>query len=83
MTELAEAAYIPDVLLRDSCHLEILIPARDEAQRLPNTLARTVRYLEAQPYSSSVVVIDNDSVDKTTDVVARMAKACRTWAVEA
>jgi len=71
----AESADIPDVLLRDSCYLEILIPARDEAKRLPNTLDRTVRYLEAQPYSSSVVVIDNDSVDKTTDVVARIRSA--------
>lgn len=61
--------------MRDSCDLEILIPARDEAKRLPNTLARTVRYLEAQPYSSSVVVIDNDSADKTTDLVARMRSA--------
>ena len=73
--EPAVTADIPDVLLRDPCYLEILIPALDEATRLPNTLDRTVRYLEAQPYSSSVVVIDNDSVDKTTDVVARMRSA--------
>jgi dolichyl-phosphate beta-glucosyltransferase len=73
--DLAEPIDIPDVLLRDSCYLEILIPARDEAKRLPNTLARTVHYLEEQPYSSSVVVIDNDSVDKTTDVVAGMRSA--------
>jgi dolichyl-phosphate beta-glucosyltransferase len=66
---------IPDVLLRDPCHLEVLIPARNEAQRLPNTLARTVRYLATQPYSSAVVVIDNDSVDRTSDVVARMRSA--------
>ena len=31
----------------------------------------TVRYLEPQPYSSSVVVIDNGSVDQTSDLVAR------------
>jgi dolichyl-phosphate beta-glucosyltransferase len=63
---------IPTVLLRDPCHLEILIPARDEARRLPNTLTRTIRYLEEQPYSSAVVVIDNGSVDHTTDLVARV-----------
>jgi dolichyl-phosphate beta-glucosyltransferase len=66
---------IPAALLRDSCYLEILIPARNEAKRLPNTLAHTVRYLEAQPYSSSVVVIDNGSVDRTTDVVAGIRSA--------
>ncbi len=62
---------IPAALLRASCDLEILIPARDEVRRLPHTLMHTVRYLEAQPYSSSVVVIDNGSVDQTSDLVAR------------
>lgn len=62
---------IPDVLLRAPCDLEVLIPARNEARRLPNTLERTVRYLEAQPYSSSVVVVDNGSVDQTADLAAR------------
>ena len=62
---------IPGALLRASCDLEILIPARDEVRRLPHTLMHTVRYLEAQPYSSSVVVIDNGSVDQTSDLVAR------------
>ena len=62
---------IPPALLRASCDLEILIPARDEVRRLPHTLMHTVRYLEAQPYSSSVVVIDNGSVDQTSDLVAR------------
>ena len=62
---------IPATLLRASCYLEILIPARDEARRLSETLISTVRYLEAQPYSSSVVVIDNGSVDQTADLAAR------------
>ncbi len=62
---------IPFALLRGPCDLEILIPARDEVRRLPATLMHTVRYLEAQPYSSSVVVIDNGSVDQTSDLVAR------------
>jgi dolichyl-phosphate beta-glucosyltransferase len=62
---------IPAVLMRDPCHLEVLIPARDEARRLPGTLTRTIEYLETQPYSSSVVVIDNGSVDHTADLAAR------------
>jgi glycosyltransferase involved in cell wall biosynthesis len=62
---------MPAALLLAPCHLEILIPARNEAQRLSQTLTSTVRYLEAQPYSSSVVVIDNGSVDQTSDLVAR------------
>jgi dolichyl-phosphate beta-glucosyltransferase len=67
-----EAPDISAAVLRPPCHLEVLIPARDEARRLPGTLVRAVRYLEAQPYSSSVVVIDNNSADKTSDLVAQM-----------
>lgn len=62
---------IAAVLRRLSCYLEVLIPALDEAQRLPTTLTRTIQYLEAQPYSSSIVVVDNGSVDQTSDLVAR------------
>jgi dolichyl-phosphate beta-glucosyltransferase len=46
------------------------MPSLNEAQRLPDTLNRTVAYLEAQPYSSSIVVIDNGSVDRTVDVAS-------------
>ena len=59
---------IPHRLMRPPCDLEILIPALDEARRLPATLKRTVHYLEKQQYSSCVVVIDNGSVDKTSDL---------------
>ena len=57
--------------MRASCYLEVLIPSLNEAHRLPQTLMRTIQYLEAQPYSSSIVVIDNGSVDQTSDLVAR------------
>jgi glycosyltransferase involved in cell wall biosynthesis len=66
----AEERGFPSFLLRESCHLEVLIPARNEARRLPKTLMRTVRYLEQQPYSSSVVIIDNGSVDHTADLAS-------------
>jgi dolichyl-phosphate beta-glucosyltransferase len=75
LAELADAAAvagIPANLLRSPRHLEVLIPARNEAQRLPRTLMRTVEYLEAQPYSSSVVVVDNDSVDQTVDLASQV-----------
>lgn len=63
---------VPTELLRAPCHLEVMIPARDEARRLPHTMLRTIRYLEAQPYSSSLVVVDNGSVDRTVDLVTRL-----------
>jgi dolichyl-phosphate beta-glucosyltransferase len=65
---LPEDSDIPAVLMRDPCFLEIVIPARNEARRLPLTLMRTVEYLEKQQYSSAVVVIDNGSFDKTADL---------------
>jgi dolichyl-phosphate beta-glucosyltransferase len=62
----------PSGLMRETCDLEILIPSLNEAGRLPGTLDRTVEYLAAQRYSSSVVVIDNGSIDQTVDLVAQM-----------
>jgi dolichyl-phosphate beta-glucosyltransferase len=62
---------VPDAVRRAVYDLEILIPSLNEAHRLPYTLRRTIEYLEAQPYSSSVVVIDNGSADQTSDVVVR------------
>lgn len=63
---------VPPHLLRPPCYLEVMVPARDEARRLPHTLMRTIRYLEAQPYSAALVVVDNGSVDRTVDLVTRL-----------
>lgn len=63
---------LPSGLMRETCDLEILIPSLNEAGRLPGTLDRTIEYLAAQRYSSSVVVIDNGSIDQTVDLVAQM-----------
>jgi dolichyl-phosphate beta-glucosyltransferase len=70
-SDAGEESGIPAAVLRGFCDLEILIPSLNEAHRLPQTLMRTIQYLEAQPYSSSVVVIDNGSFDQTADVVDR------------
>jgi len=37
-----DEASVPTDLLRAPCHLEVMIPARDEARRLPCALRRTV-----------------------------------------
>jgi dolichyl-phosphate beta-glucosyltransferase len=66
----------PPALSRDPCHLEVLIPARNEARRLPRTLELTIKYLEDRPYSSSVVVVDNGSFDHTVDI-ARAVRSRR------
>lgn len=53
--------------------LEVIIPAFNEVDRLPLTLCRTVEFLGAQPWRSGVVVVNNGSVDDTTDVVWKFA----------
>ena len=62
----------PGVSVRSAMDLEVLIPAYNEAVRLPATLRRTVEFLATQPWRSRVVVIDNGSVDETA-AVAREA----------
>jgi glycosyltransferase involved in cell wall biosynthesis len=55
---------------RFSVDLEIVVPAFNEARRLPETLRQAVAYLDAQPWRSRVVVVDNGSVDGTATVAA-------------
>ena len=55
--------------------LEVIIPAYNEAERIPTTLRATADFLASQPWSSRIVVVDNGSVDETSAVVARIARA--------
>lgn len=49
--------------------LDVVIPAFNEAKRLPETLRRVIPYLEGQSWRTRVVVVDNGSVDGTAAVV--------------
>jgi glycosyltransferase involved in cell wall biosynthesis len=51
--------------------VSIVIPAYNEARRLPVTLAGWRAYLSVQPFASEVVVADDGSHDSTGDVAAR------------
>jgi glycosyltransferase involved in cell wall biosynthesis len=53
--------------------LEVVVPAYNEALRLPATVAATVAYLERQPWASRVVVVDNGSSDDTARVTRSVA----------
>ncbi|CAM5236740.1 glycosyltransferase [Streptomyces tanashiensis] len=64
-------APLPRRLVRPPVELELLIPAFNEQRRLPSTVAATVDYLTARPWSSAVVVVDNNSADGTLDVIGR------------
>ncbi|NYD23900.1 dolichyl-phosphate beta-glucosyltransferase [Kineococcus aurantiacus] len=53
---------------RPAVDLEVVIPAYDEEERLPATLAAAVEHLAGLPLTSAVVVVDNGSVDRTSDL---------------
>ncbi len=52
--------------------LTVVIPAYNEEQRLPQTLQKTLDWLEQQPYRAEVLVVDDGSEDSTRTVVEDM-----------
>jgi dolichyl-phosphate beta-glucosyltransferase len=52
--------------------LSIIIPAHNEENRLPDSLARIFAFLERQTYQAEVLVIENGSSDGTAAVVQAM-----------
>lgn len=53
--------------------LSIIIPAYNEEQRLPETLEQVLTFLQAQTYSSEILVIENASQDQTYQVAQAFA----------
>jgi len=49
--------------------LSIVIPAYNEARRLPESFARLHDFLQRQPYFAEVIVVDDGSDDSTATVV--------------
>jgi dolichyl-phosphate beta-glucosyltransferase len=54
--------------------LSIVIPALNEASRLPGTLEQIDSFLKQQSYRYEVIVVENGSSDDTVGVVERFAK---------
>lgn len=55
----------------EGTYLSIVIPAYNEAQRLPQTLTRILDYLVQQPYHAEVIVVDDGSSDETANLAER------------
>ncbi|MBI3741772.1 MAG: glycosyltransferase family 2 protein, partial [Chloroflexi bacterium] len=55
--------------------LSVVIPAYNEARRLPDTLARVVEFLAHQKYPSQVLVVDDGSTDETARGVEEFCAA--------
>ena len=53
--------------------LSLIIPAYNEAQRLPGTLPGVVAFLDAQPYESEIIIVNNNSRDNTRDIALGFA----------
>lgn len=54
--------------IRKSIYLSIVIPALNEENRLPKTLASTIKFLNEQPYESEIIVVCDGSTDTTKEV---------------
>lgn len=53
--------------------LSIIIPAHNEENRLPDTLAQVVQFLASQPYSAELLVVENASRDSTLKIAQEFA----------
>ena len=55
----------------NSLFLSIVIPAHNEASRLPRALGQVFAFLEKQSYTSEVLVVENGSRDRTLEVAQK------------
>lgn len=53
-------------------YLSVVVPAYNEAGRLPNTLRRFQEYLSKQAYAYEIIVVNDGSKDATADVIRSM-----------
>src|SRR4051812_5898378 len=52
-------------------YLSVVIPAYNEASRLPTTLLKVMEYLEGCNYTYEVIVVDDGSDDRTVEVAEK------------
>jgi glycosyltransferase involved in cell wall biosynthesis len=57
----------------DKPFLSLILPARNEETRLPRSLGQVFAFLEKQPYSSEVLLVENGSIDRTLQVAQKFA----------
>lgn len=53
--------------------LSIIIPAHNEENRLPESLAQVASFVAAQDYPIEVIVVNNNSTDRTADIARQFA----------
>jgi dolichyl-phosphate beta-glucosyltransferase len=60
----------------DDSGLSIVVPAYNEARRLPGTLPRVIEYASRLDEPVEILVVDDGSADGTSDVAAAVGQAC-------
>lgn len=55
--------------------LSIIIPAYNEEQRLPASLDQILDWRESVPYRVEIIIVENGSVDRTTEIAEAYARA--------
>jgi len=58
-------------------YLSIIIPAYNEAERLPITLVDMDKKLREKPWTYEILVVNDGSKDATADIVQKMAKTIK------
>lgn len=58
-------------------HLSVVVPAYNEARRLPKTLAIFRQYFACQPISYEIIVVSDGSTDGTAKLVKKIKKSHR------
>jgi dolichyl-phosphate beta-glucosyltransferase len=57
----------------DAPHVSLIIPAYNEEDRIGGTLEKVLSYLAAQSYAWELIVVDDGSSDRTSDLVRSFA----------
>ena len=57
-----------------TCFLTIVLPAYNEAERLPKSLPQIIKFVECQDYSIEVLIVDDGSVDQSVEIVREFQK---------
>jgi dolichyl-phosphate beta-glucosyltransferase len=64
----------PAESMEEQPYLSVVIPAYNEASRLPSTLEKVMGYLQGRDYPYEVLVVDDGSSDNTADLVEQAVR---------
>jgi dolichyl-phosphate beta-glucosyltransferase len=64
----------PPTSVSTSPLLSIIIPAYNEERRLPNSMTQILDWMQRVPYEVEIIVVENGSTDRTTEVAEAFAR---------